>query len=395
MKLKEMIMVALEGVWVNKMRSGLTMLGIIIGVMTVIIIVSLGQSLQLRTAAEVERLGANSFTLVSVPNDNGQRGKLTLEDCKFLKDSLDSIDFVVPMQSVYPPAVLETPRKKKSSTLIGTTPEYLKVSNLGLAQGRFFTAAENQMGRRVVVIDKTTADELFGPNTEAVGKTLNLNHIPFLICGVSKPEAPIMGMQQQYCYMPIKTMMDNFEDNDEVQQALIRVKDKEQLKAATSQSLKILEMRQGIKKGFQASTNEQLMEQINLILTAITSVFGALAGIALVVGGIGIMNIMLVSVTERTREIGVRMAVGARRRDILIQFLVESAVIAALGGSVGMLLGLGIGALIALALSMPVAVSLEVMLASFIFSAGIGIAFGIYPANRAAKLDPIDALRYE
>lgn len=154
-------------------------------------------------------------------------------------------------------------------------------------------------------------------------------------------------------------------------------------------------MRQGVKKGFTAQTNEEMMAQINVIVGGITGVFGALAGIALVVGGIGIMNIMLVSVTERTREIGVRIAVGARRRDILVQFLVESAVISVLGGAIGMVLGIGIGAVISKIQNMPVVVSWQVIIGAFLFSACIGIAFGMYPANRAAKLNPIDALRYE
>ena len=394
MKFREMIAVALEGIWVNKLRSALTMLGMIIGVMFVIIIVTTGQSVNKLVSQEVEGMGANSFTLVPVANDNGQKGKLTLNDCKLLKDSMDSIEFVVPLKVLPNTAAFETTRKKKTNMLIGTSPDYLKVSQLGFAQGRFFNEAENQMGRRVVVIDQNLADELFGPGNTAVGKTLRINRIPFQVCGVTKPEAAVMGMQQTFTCIPIQTLME-MDDNQEVQQALVRVKNKEQLKAATKQSVGILELRHAVKKGYQAQTNEQMMEQFSTILTVMTSVFGALAGIALLVGGIGIMNIMLVSVTERTREIGVRVALGARRRDILMQFLVESATISALGGSIGMMLGVGIGAIISLVLKTPIIVSFGTMLAAFGFSSAIGIIFGLYPANRAAKLDPIDALRYE
>jgi len=394
MKFKEMIAVALEGIWVNKLRSALTMLGMIIGVMFVIIIVTMGQSVNKLVSQEVEGMGANSFTLVPVSNDNGQRGKLTLDDCKLLKDSMDSIEFVVPLKVLSNTAAFETARKKKTNMLIGTSPDYLKVSQLGFAQGRFFNEAENQMGRRVVVIDQNLADELFGSGNTAVGKTLRINRIPFQVCGVTKPEAAVMGMQQTFTCIPIQTLME-MDDNQEVQQALVRVKSNEQLKAATKQSVGILELRHAVKKGYQAQTNEQMMEQFSSILTIMTSVFGALAGIALLVGGIGIMNIMLVSVTERTREIGVRVALGARRRDILMQFLVESATISALGGSIGMLLGVGIGAIISLVLKTPIIVSFGTMLVAFSFSSAIGIIFGLYPANRAAKLDPIDALRYE
>ncbi len=394
MKFKEMITIALEGIWVNKLRSALTMLGMIIGVMFVIIIVTMGQSVNKLVSQEVEGLGANSFTLVPVDNDNGQKGKLTLDDCKLLKDSMDSIEFVVPLKVLSNTAAFETTRKKKSNMLIGTSPDYMKVSQLGFAQGRFFNEAENQMGRRVVVIDQNLADELFGTGNTAVGKTLRINRIPFQVCGVTKPEAAVMGMQQTFTCIPIQTLME-MDDNQEVQQALVRVKSSEQLKAATKQSVDILELRHAVKKGYQAQTNEQMMEKFSTMLTVMTSVFGALAGIALLVGGIGIMNIMLVSVTERTREIGVRVALGARRRDILMQFLVESATISALGGSIGMLLGVGIGAIISLVLKTPIIVSFGTMLVAFSFSSAIGIIFGLYPANRAAKLDPIDSLRYE
>ncbi|MEQ8236429.1 MAG: ABC transporter permease [Syntrophomonadaceae bacterium] len=394
MKFKEMIAVALEGIWVNKLRSGLTMLGMIIGVMFVIIIVTMGQSVNQQVAQEVEGLGANSFTLVPVANDNGQKGKLTLDDCKLLQDSIDSIEFVVPIKVLSNAAAFETPREKKTNLLIGTSPDYLQISKMGFTEGRFFNEAENQIGRRVVVIDQNLADELFGTGNTAVGKTLRINRIPFQVCGVTKPEAAVLGIQQTFTCIPIRTLME-IDDNQEIQQALVRVKSQEQLAAATKQSVSILELRHAVKKGYQAQTNEQLMEQFSSILTIMTSVFGALAGIALLVGGIGIMNIMLVSVTERTREIGIRIAMGARRRDILIQFLVESATISALGGSIGMLLGVAIGAIIALVLNTPVVVSFGTMLVAFGFSSAVGIIFGLYPANRAAKLNPIDALRYE
>lgn len=394
MKLKEMIMVALEGVWVNKLRSALTMLGIIIGVLSVIIIVTLGQSLQKQTATEVERLGVNSFTLVAVRNDDGQKGKLTMEDLNFVKDAVEGIDFIVPIALTNSGAAFETPRKKINGMLIGTSPEYLKISTLGLEKGRFFTDVENQMGRRVVVINQKMAEELFGTGVDAVGKTVRINRIPFVVCGLSKPEAQAMGMQSYYSYAPARCVL-AMEETKEIQQALVRVKSAEQFKPATNQTIRILEMRQGVKKGFVTQTNEQMMAQINTIVGGITGVFGALAGIALVVGGIGIMNIMLVSVTERTREIGIRIAVGARRKDILIQFLVEALVISAIGGTIGMLLGIGVGALISVFLGMPVVISYQVIIISFLFSSSIGVAFGIYPANRAAKLDPIDALRYE
>lgn len=392
MRFTEMIALALEGIWVNRLRSALTMLGMIIGVMFVIIIVTLGQSLNKQVAREVEGLGANSFTLVAVTSEEGQRGRLTLEDCRLLKSTVDGIDFVVPI--MYDMAALDTSRAKKPGTLIGTSPDYIKVDRMGFNQGRFFNEAENQVGRRVVVISQKVADELFGSGSDVIGKTLRINRLPFQVCGVTKPQAALLGMEQTTAFIPARTMQ-NMRDDKEVQQALVRVKTADQLKAAAGQTVRILEMRHSVKGGFMTQTNEEALEQFSTILAVITSVFGALAGIALLVGGIGIMNIMLVSITERTREIGVRVALGARRRDILVQFLVEAATLAAIGGSAGMLLGIGIGALISLMLEMPVIISPGTILFAFAFSSAIGIIFGIYPANRAARLDPIDALRYE
>ena len=393
MRLKEMVMVALEGVWVNKLRSTLTMLGIIIGVLSVIIIVMLGLGLEQKTAQEGKRMGVNSFILAPKINEDGEKGKITFEDCNYIKDSLESIELVVPFKTNYHVAVV-TPRKKTFIMLIGTSPDYLKVRSLGLAKGRFFTDAENQMGKRLVVIDTKMAEDLFGKGIEVLGKNVRINQIIFEICGLSKPETQIAGMQFSPIYVPVKAML-AMEANEEIEQAIVRVKNAEQFKLATDQIVKMLEMRQGVKGGFEAQSNEQMIKQWKDRIRLITGVFGALAGIALVVGGIGIMNIMLVSTTERTREIGIRVAVGARRKDILIQFLVESAVIAALGGICGMLLGIGGAAVICTLLGLPIVFSSKVIIDAFLFSAGIGIAFGIYPANQASKLNPIEALHYE
>lgn len=393
MKISEMIMVALEGVWVNRMRSILTMLGIIIGVMSVIIIVCLGQSLQVKGNQTVESLGANSFTVGPTTNDQGQTGRLTLDDCKFLKDSIDSIDFVVPIANPKTPFALQTPRKKEQCILLATTHDLLKCSNVSIVSGRFFNDAENSMGRRVAVIDRTTADDLYGTGSNPVGQTVQINGLPFTVCGLCKPES-LMGIHQGYVYMPITTYLE-IQNTNKLDVALFQVKSNELMTSATTRTKNLLALRQSLEDGFVISTNEQLKDQFNVILNAITAVFSALAGIALLVGGIGIMNIMMVSVTERTREIGVRMALGARRRDILLQFLIESLVISALGGLIGMLLGISIEAIIATLLEMPVVVSVYVILIAFLFSTGIGMIFGLYPANRAARQNPIDALRYE
>ncbi len=394
MKLKEMIMVALEGLWVNKMRSALTLLGIIIGVMVVILIVTLGLSFTQQTTEAALRMGVNSFIIIPVTNEDGQKGKLTLEDCDFIKDNVKSIETIVPTKWPKNFPVIKTPRNKRTWITTGVGSDYPKTSGLEIVSGRFFNQVEDNMGRKVVVISDMMAEYMFGPGIDAVGKSININGIPFAVCGVSKPEDQVMGLKLCNNYVPVKAML-KMEGSDEISQLTLRIEGTEPLQSNIDHIVKIMEMRQGVKKGFIVRTNEQLIEKSQQELAMVTGVFGAIAGIALVVGGIGIMNIMLFSVTERTREIGIRVSVGAKRRDILLQFLVESAVIAALGGAIGMLLGGALGALICSLVDMPIIVSYEVIVGAFIFSAGIGIVFGIYPANRAAKLDPIEALRYE
>ncbi len=394
MKLKEMIMVALEGLWVNKMRSALTLLGIIIGVMVVILIVTLGLSFTQQTTEAAEQMGVNSFILACVTNEDGEKGKLTMEDCDFIKNSVKSIETIVPLRWPQNLPMLKTPRNKRTWITEGVGSDYPKTSGLEIVSGRFFNQVEDDMGRKVVVISDKTAEVMFGSGIDAVGKTISINGIPFAVCGVSKPEDQVMGLKLYNNYIPVKTMLE-MEDSDQISQAVVRIKSTEPLQPTIDHIIKIFEMRQGVKKGFIVQTNEQLIEKSQQELALVTGVFGAIAGIALIVGGIGIMNIMLFSVTERTREIGIRVSVGAKRRDILLQFLVESAVIAALGGMIGMLLGGGLGALICLLVDMPIIVSYEVIVGAFVFSAAIGMVFGIYPANRAAKLDPMEALRYE
>ena len=394
MKLQEMIMVALEGLWVNKMRSALTLLGIIIGVMVVILIVTLGLSFTQQTTEAALRMGVNSFIITSATNEDGEKGKLTLEECDFIKNSVKSIETIVPLRWPEDFPVIKTPRKKRTWITTGVGSDYPKTSSLEMVSGRFFNQVEDDMGRKVVVISDKMAEYMFGPGIDAVGKSININGIPFVVCGVSKPEDQVMGLKLTNNYVPVKTIL-KMEDSDEINRLTVRIKSTEPLQPAIDHIIKNLEMRQGVKKGFIVQTNKRLIEKSQQELALVTRVFGAIAGIALVVGGIGIMNIMLVSVTERTREIGIRASVGARRRDILLQFLVESAVITALGGAIGMLLGGGLGALICSLLEMPVIISYEVIVGAFIFSASIGIVFGFYPANRAAKMDPTKALRYE
>ena len=394
MTLKDLILVSLEAIWANKLRSALTILGIIIGVMVVILIVTLGISFKEQTTAAALQMGSNSFTLYPSTNDIGQQGTLTLKECDLIKTSIDSVELICPLKYPGKFPIIQAGTKKFEWITTGVGADYPKTSSLKLASGRFFNHAEDDMGTRVVVISDMLSNSLFGPDSNAVGKTININGTPFIICGVSKPEDQIMGLKLNNTYIPIKAMLE-IENTEEIDNVVIRIKGTESLQGAINRITKILELRQGVKKGFAVLTNTRLIEKSNQQLLLVISIFGAIAGISLVVGGIGIMNVMMLAVTERTSEIGVRTAVGATRRDILMQFLTEAAIIAALGGSIGMLIGIGLGALMCTLLKMPVIISWKVLAGSFIFSGIIGLIFGVLPAKQATKLNPIDALRFE
>lgn len=394
MKLKEMIFIALEGLRVNKMRSALTMLGMIIGVMVVILIITLGLSLSQETRNAAAKRGANSFVIFPVTNEDGQKGELTMEDCQFISNAVKEVEMIVPLEVPENFPVIKTPRQTLSVVTVGVSADYPAVSGLEMVKGRFFNQVEDNIGRKVVVVSSLFVENTFGPGVDVVGKSIKINGSQYVICGVSKLEEQIGGLKLASNYIPVRNML-KMEGENKLDRVTIRIKSGEPLQPAINRITKILEMRQGIKKGYLAQTNKELIEQSEKQFVLITGILGALAGIALLVSGIGIMNIMLVSVTERTREIGVRVSVGARRRDILLQFLVESAVISAIGGTIGMLLGGGLGALFCMLVDMPVVVSFKVIIGAFLFSASIGIAFGIYPANRASRSDPIESLRYE
>lgn len=393
MNIKEMVWVALEGVWANKLRSGLTMLGIIVGVQAVIIIVMLGLGFEKATTEEYERMGLNSFTLMPKMNDNGVSGKISVEECDYLKNSVGSIEVVVPVKTVSPVA-LSTLRKKSFATLVGTNQDQVKIASLEMSEGRFFTSTENQMGKRSAIIDTEMAEDLFGKGVKALGKDISINKINFEICGVYKTEDSIPFSTSKVVYVPVTTI-NLFSNSDELEQIIIRVSTGVPLKTVMEKITRLLEIRQGVEGGFEILSNEFVTEQWTSQIKLITGVFGAVAGIALIVGGIGIMNTILMSVTQRTREIGTRIAVGANRRNILNQFLIEAIVITTIGGLIGMVIGMSGGAIICRLLKLPIVFSLKIVIQTVLFSTAIGIIFGILPARRASKMNPIDALRYE
>ncbi len=393
----EMIKVAVEGIWVNKLRSALTLLGIIIGVMAVIIVVTIGQGGQEKIMSEMESMGSNLFIIYvgQVEDGDYERYQMSLEECKIIRESVDGLKGLVP--AAYASPSVESRRKKESCSLTATDGDYQWIRNVQMAQGRFFSTSDNASARRVIVINQKMADDLFGVGGDALGQKLMVAGNPVVVIGVSKSSAGMFsGGDRPEAFMPINLYFTIFDSNG-VYELNGTAVNKDRVEEVSQRAVKMLQLRHGVKDGkvYQVFNMEQEMQSANKVTGIMTMIIGAIAGISLLVGGIGVMNIMLVSVTERTREIGIRMAIGARRKDIMRQFLIESTVLSLLGGIIGIILGMLGAALICAAIKMPFNVSLTTVLIASGFSMAVGIFFGLYPANRAAKLDPIEALRYE
>ena len=393
----EMIFVALYGIWVNKLRSSLTVLGIIIGVASVILVLTLGRGGQSKIMNELESMGSNVFVVyVNQPEDGDyNKYKITSEECKIMRESIEGIKALTPM--AYASPQVQSRRKKENCMIIGTESCYNQITNIPMVKGRFINQNDDAAARKVIVINQKMSDDLFGVGGDALGQVITVDQTPVMICGIFKNGSGMLeGAPRAMAYMPINTFLSMFPYSG-VYELDGSAETKEQVEKVAQRVLKSLEIRHDAvgKKAYMVFNMEQELQSANNVMSIITMIISAIAGISLLVGGIGVMNIMLVSVTERTREIGIRMAIGAKRTDIMIQFLIEAVVLSLLGGVIGVMLGLGGGAIVCLLAKIPFTVSIGIVLLAFIFSSVVGIFFGMYPANRAAKLDPIEALRYE
>ena len=409
----EAFRVAFRGLLANKLRALLTMLGIIIGVGAVITLLSLGQAVQGLITGELQGLGSNQIFLfgVSVPSKNGSRaipGELTNEDVAAIADPL-----LVPAAAGISPeyqgrATVVAGRQNTRTNIAGVQPQYLAVRSATLADGRFFEAANIEARSRVAVLGFKVKQDLFGSDP-AVGQRVKIDGLAFEVIGVMVEKGGIFGSDaDDQVLIPIttaQTRLYNPERRNEVSFVAIQAVNDQNIDAVIAQVQSVLRERHRLTyqdNNFSMITQKDLIATFGVITGSITVFLAAIAAISLIVGGIGIMNIMLVSVTERTREIGLRKAVGAKRRDIRLQFLIEAMVISLMGGMIGIGLGFGLtqlgsAILVRVATTIKVTVSVQpssVVLAT-LFSAAVGIFFGLYPAIRASRLSPIEALRYE
>jgi len=397
MNIFESFRIATRAVLANKVRSLLTMLGVIIGVSAVILLVAIGTGVQKEITGTIEGLGSNLlFVFPGQINTSGggfggppQQGHpFSNADAKLLGSRLTGIDAVVPVASGS--ATLKLGNKSGRSTLMGATEQGAQVFSATLGGGRHYNRSEVDAGARVIAIGYTIKQSLF-PSSDPIGQVISVNGQRFTIIGwYQKQGGSLSGDQDNQAYLPITSLQSLTGVND-VRIIMIKVTDPNEIDLVRAQVKRVLAPR--YQDNVTVMSQDQTLGILSTVLGTLTYMLAGIAGISLLVGGIGIMNIMLVSVSERTREIGIRKAVGARTYDILSQFVIEAMMLSVTGGVLGILLG-AVGAL-ALSAVVPTEITPWAVGLAFFFSAGVGIFFGVYPAWKASKLDPIEALRYE
>ena len=397
--------VALRALQRNKLRSSLTALGVIIGVAAVVAMVAVGNGAQARIEKQVASLGQNLLVVFAgssraggVRAGVGSASNLTLADVDAIRREVTDVMAVSPEVSAS--AQVQSNGRNWSTSIMGESPDYLAIRDWKLASGTMFDARDVRSAARVAVIGSKTAAELFGP-LDPVGQIVRVGAMPFVVTGVLESKGAGMGgmNQDDRLIIPYTTAMRRITGDRYLRSVNVQVATAARMEAAQLQIEALLRQRHRLGDGreddFNIFNQKEIADTIGSISKVITLLLGSIAGISLLVGGIGIMNIMLVSVTERTREIGIRMAVGAQPSAIQLQFLIEAVILSFLGGLIGVLLGFGASRLVGLFATFEAVVSAGSVLLAFGVSAAIGIFFGYYPARKAAGLDPIEALRYE
>jgi putative ABC transport system permease protein len=402
MNFLETFSVAFEAIMSNKVRSGLTMLGVIIGVMAVILLVSIGEGAQVYITKELTGLGTN--LLIITPGKTSTRGgfhppsagtvrKLTYDDALALKRRAWLLTDAVPM--VFGTGKIKYQNLGRDTMVIGTTPEFQSIRNLFVDTGNFVTQGDVDSKYKVVVLGTKVKEELFGQEN-ALGRVVTLSDARYRVVGIMQKRGTSLGMDlDDIVFIPVTSGQELF-DTDALFEIIASTPRAEDVDRAIAQIKDILIRRHAHKEDFTIQTQGAMLSTMNTILSVLTAVLGGIAGISLLVGGIGIMNIMLVSVRERTREIGIRKALGARNRDIMAQFLIEAITLSGAGGIIGIITGVGLALLIPVFVTvLPTSVSAWSIVMAFSFSAAVGVFFGVYPARKASLQDPIQALRYE
>jgi len=406
--LLQSLLIAVRALRVNKMRALLTMLGIIIGIAAVIAMVAIGAGASKMIADQISSIGSNlllvipgSMTSGGMRSGSGSSQTLTYDDAKAIKAECPSVAEVAP--TVRGSGQVVYGNQNWSTVLNGVTPEMVVVRDWPLVSGRNISQSDVDGATKNCLLGQTVADNLFGA-VDPVGKIVRIKKIPFTVIGLlgRKGQSPQGQDQDDVIYLPLRTAQRKLLGSqfpNVVGAMMIQARGADVLKKAEEEVTALLNQRHRIGPSREVDYTIRNLSEILAVSEQSSRVMslllGSVASISLVVGGIGIMNIMLVSVTERTREIGIRVAIGAKKRDILLQFLTEAVLLTTCGGIIGMLLGVAGAHLVATLIGWPTLVSLNTIVIAFAFSAGVGVFFGFYPARKAASLNPIEALRYE
>ena len=405
MKFSSTWTIALRALRRNLMRSGLTMLGIIIGVAAVIAMVAIGTGAKEQVAASIAQIGQNTVLVLSgAPSRGGVRGgfgsapTLTRQDYEAIRKEVSGVLRATP--DVRKNAQVMAGNQNVNTTINGAGEDYVDIRAWDFADGGNFSSADVKAATKVAILGNTVATNLFG-DASPVGQIVRIQNAPYTVVGLLKPKGmSMMGSDQDdVVLVPWSSALVRLTGTDSFRSITVQAESAEQVEQMMEDIGALLRQRHRLREGaeddFHVHSQQEIMEMATSTAKTMTILLGAIAGVSLLVGGIGIMNIMLVSVTERTREIGVRMAVGARGGDILLQFLVEAVVLSVGGGLIGIGLGVGVAKIVSAKVGWNTLVSPESVALAFAFSAAIGIFFGFYPARKAAGLDPIEALRYE
>ena len=397
--------IAFKALGRNKMRTALTMLGMIIGVAAVITMVALGTGAQTSIESQIQSAGTNmnivaagNFTQGGVRQGQGNASTLTPDDANAIR-SVPGVQYVA--AGVNTRGQLVASNQNWGTQVQGTDVDMPLIRSWPTQLGAFFSAQDVATASKVAVLGSVVRDQLFGPDVDPTGQVIRINNQPFTVSGVmvSKGQSGMGQDQDDVVFVPYTTVMKKLRGITFIQQAQVSAASATDTSATADRIAALLRVRHKIQPGdpddFMVRTMEEMAAVRVQATQTMTALLASIAGVSLLVGGIGIMNIMLVSVTERTREIGLRMAIGARGRDVLLQFLVEAVVLSLFGGSIGIALGFALSQGVTFWMNWPTAVSPQAVVVAFGFAAMTGVFFGFYPARKAAALDPIDALRFE
>jgi putative ABC transport system permease protein len=398
------LLIAIKEIRRNILRSILTILGIVIGVASVIAMVMIGDGTTANVTANIEKLGSNMLNVRvgqekrGAPRDDNSAKPFKIEDITAIKNEVSNLKGVTAENSGMANVVFGN--KSNSSLIVGTTSDYFIIKDWEVEQGRIFEEGELSSGKSVCILGTTVVKNLFG-DENPIGATIRIKNFPCSVIGVlaSKGASSFGRDQDEVVITPLKMYQRKIQGNLDVSSIIVSVMEEKYIEDAKEQIISLMQDRRAVKVGESDNFHIRDMKDILNTMTSttkmLTYLLGSIAAISLLVGGIGIMNIMLVSVTERTREIGIRLAIGAMQSEVLLQFLIEAIVLSTWGGIIGIFLGLGVGYGVVQIFELPYIINTQIILISFIFSTLIGVVFGYFPARKAARLNPIDALRYE